>query len=76
MVRYLTKPSPSKFSVHPSILAEVKMTMLLVHHDTFFNLSDHLKKLVSREFKGCDPGKNFASRTKAAAVINGIGNEK
>ena len=52
------------------------MTMLLVHHDTFFNLSDHLKKLVSREFKGCEAGKNFGSRAKAAAVINEIGSEK
>ena len=61
MDRYLTKPSTLKATVHPSILAEVRMAMLVVHHNTFFNLSYHLTNLISKIFKGCEAGKNFAS---------------
>lgn len=34
--------------------------MLLVPHNTFFNLSDHLTKLISKIFQGCEAGKNFS----------------
>ena len=61
MDRYFTKPSTSKASVHPSILAELRMTMLVVHHNTFFNLSYHLTNLISKTFKGCEAGKKFES---------------
>ena len=37
------------------------MAMLVVHHNTFFNLSYHLTNLISKIFKGCEAGKNFAS---------------
>ena len=34
--------------------------MLLVPHNTFFNLSDHLTKLISKIFQGCEAGKIFS----------------
>ena len=63
--------SRSKSSVHRS---DVRMTMLLVHHNSFFNLSDHLTKLISKEFKRGEAGKTFSyGITKIAALINSIG---
>ena len=47
--------------VDPSIRAEVKMVMMIVHHNTFFNLSDHISPLVREEFHG------------HAAIVNCIG---
>ena len=39
--RFLRKPAEEDpTTVHRSIQAEVKMTMMIVHHNTFFNLSD------------------------------------
>ena len=37
------------------------MAMLVAHHNTFFNLSYHLTNLISKIFKGCEAGKNFAN---------------
>ena len=60
--------------IHPSTEAEVKMDILLVHHNTFFNLSDHLTRYITREFKGSSAAENFAcGRTKAAAIVNCVG---
>ena len=65
---------PNPTSVHPSILSEVRMAMLIVHHNTFFNLSDHLSKWVGKEFKSCTAGENFScGRTKTAAIVNCVG---
>ena len=44
------KPNTSK--IDPSIQAETKFVMLLIQHNTFFNVSDHLSPLIRREFKG------------------------
>ena len=50
------------------------MAMLIVHHNTFFNLSDHLTKFISQEFKGSRAADNFAcGRTKTGAIINCVG---
>ena len=47
---------------------------LLVHHNSVFNLSDHLTKLISKEFKGGEAGKTFSyGITKIVALINSIG---
>ena len=50
---------PSSNTIHPTIEAEVKMAMLLVRHDTFFNLSDHLTHYISKEFKGSAAAENM-----------------
>ena len=33
-------------TIHPSIEAEVKMTMFIIQHNTFFNLSDHMGQFI------------------------------
>ena len=46
------------------------MAMLVVHHNTFFNLSDCLTPYVN-EFKGSQAAENFScGRTKTAAIVN------
>ena len=61
--------------VDPSIKAETKMAMLIVQHNTFFNLSDHLAPFIRKEFKGSSVAESFqCGRTKTAAIVNCIGN--
>ena len=75
--RFLRKPAEEDpTTVHRSIQAEVKMTMMIVHHNTFFNLSDHLTQIVKSEFQGTAAAENFAcGRTKTSAIINCLGDE-
>ena len=75
--RFLRKPAEEDpTTVHPSIQAEVKMTMMIVHHNTFFNLSEHLTQIVKSEFQGSAAAENFAcGRTKTSAIINCLGDE-
>ena len=75
--RFLRKPAEEDpTTVHRSIQAEVKMTMMIVHHNTFFNLSDHLTQIVKSEFQGSAAAENFAcGRTKTSAIINCLGDE-
>lgn len=75
--KFLRKPAEEDATtVHPSIQAEVKMAMMIVHHNTFFNLSYHLTRLVNSEFQGSAAAENFAcGRTKTSAIINCLGNE-
>ena len=62
--------------IHPSLNAEIKMVLLIVHHNTFFNLSDHLTQYVKGKFKDSKVAKNFScGRTKTAAIINCIGDD-
>ena len=59
---------------HPSNKAEVKMTLLIVHHNTFFHLSDHLTPYISKEFKRSLAAENFSCRrTKTTATVNCVG---
>ena len=59
-----------------TILAEVRMAMLVVHHNTFFNLSDHLTPYINNEFKGSRAAENFScGRTKTAAIVNCVGDQ-
>ena len=47
------------------------MVMLLIQHNTFFNISDHLCPLIRNEFKGSEVAQSFScSRTKTAAIVN------
>ena len=60
--------------IDPSIRAEVKMVMMIVHHNTFFNLSEHISPLVREEFHGHAAADGFhCGRTKTAAIVNCIG---
>ena len=73
MSMFFTKHVPTN-TQHPSILAEAHMTMLLVHQNSFLNLSDHMMKLMSKEFKGCAAADQFScGRTKSATMVNYIG---
>ena len=45
LVRHLKK-SADQLVVHPSIKAEIRMTLIRVHHNTFFNLSDYLTQSI------------------------------
>ena len=73
MEQYLQQPSSSNV-IHPSIQAEVKIAVLLVHHNSFFNLSDHLTREISNKFEGSSAAEKFAcGRTKTAAIINCVG---
>ena len=70
---FFTKHVPSN-TQHPSISAEVHMAMLLAHHNSVLDLSDHMKKLSSKEFKGCATANRFAcGRTKTTAIIIVLG---
>ena len=52
------------------------MAMMIVHHNTFFNLSDHPTQIVKSEFQGSAAAENFAcGRTKTSAIINCLGDE-
>ena len=51
------------------------MAAMLVHHNTFFNISDHMMQYVETEFKGSPAAENFSCRcTKTSAIVNCIGN--
>ena len=51
------------------------MAAMLVYHNTFFNLSDHMTQYVKTEYKGSPAAENFlCGRTKTSAVVNCIGN--
>ena len=66
---------PNTSEIDPSIQAETKFVMLLIQHNTFFNLSDHLSQLNRSEFKGSNAADNFTcGRTKTAAIVNCLGN--
>ena len=62
--------------MHPAFLAEARMSMLVIHHNTFFNLSDHLTPYINNEFKGSRAAENFScGRTKTAAIVNCVGDK-
>ncbi|KAJ8030946.1 hypothetical protein HOLleu_27502 [Holothuria leucospilota] len=64
----------SSGDVDPTIAVETKMVMLLIQHNTFFNISDHLTPLIRNEFKGSTVAESFScSRTKTAAIVNCLG---
>ena len=51
------------------------MAAMLVHHNTFFNLPDHMTQYVKTEFKGSFAAENFSyGCTKSSAIVNCIGN--
>ena len=68
------KRAASTNDVDPTIRAETKMVMLIVQHNTFFNLSDHLSPFIRKEFKGSSVAESFqCGRTKTAAIVNCMG---
>ena len=73
---FLRPETPTTSLMHPAILEEVRMAMLVVHHYTFSNLSYHLTPYISDEFKGSYPAENFSCRrTKTAAIVNCVGDQ-
>ena len=69
---FYQKPSMSK--IDTSIQAETKCVMLLIQHNSFFNISDHLSPLIRREFRGSQAAENFSfGRAKTAAIVNCLG---
>ena len=72
MHAFYQKPSTSELD--PSIQAETKFVMLLIQHNSFFNISDHLSPLIRSEFRGSQATENFScGRTKTAAIVNCLG---
>ena len=62
--------------IHPFLQTEMKVALLAVHRNTFFNLSDHLTPYIKNEFKGSNATKKIScGRTKTAAIINCIGDD-
>ena len=50
------------------------MVMLLIQHNSFFNISDHLSLLTRSEFRRSQAAENFScGRTKTAAIVNCLG---
>ena len=65
---------PSMLEIDPSIQAETKCVMLLIQHNSFFNISDHLSTLIQNEFRGSQAAENFScGRIKTAAIVNCLG---
>ena len=65
---------PSMLEIDPSIQAETKCVMLLIQHNSFFNISDHLSPLTRSEFRGSQAAEIFlCGRTKTAAIVNCLG---
>ena len=73
---FLRPETPTACSMYPAILAEVRMAMLVVPHNTFLNLSDYLTRYINNGFKGSRAAKNFSfGRTKTAAIFNCVGDQ-
>ena len=50
------------------------MAAVLVHHNTFFNLPDHMTQYVKTTFKGSSAAENISCGcTKSSAIVNCIG---
>ena len=47
--------------IDPCISAEVKMVMMLVQHNIFFNLSDHLTPIIKQNSRKILQLKNLAA---------------
>ena len=48
--------------------------MLLIKHNSFPNMSDHLSPLIRSEFRGSQASENFScDRTKTTAIFNCLG---
>ena len=73
-VDQLYRKKSERKDIDPSISAEVKMVMLLVQHNIFFNVSDHLTAIIKQEFKESNAAQKFScSRTKTAVIVNCLG---
>ena len=72
MPAFYQKPSTSQ--VDPSTQTETKCVMLLIQHNSFFNISDHLSPLIRSECRESQAAENFScGRTKTAAIVNYLG---
>ena len=71
---FAKKQNVGSISGDPSITTAVKSVMLVVQHNTFSNIVDHLAPLIRKEFSQSRAGRNFACvETKTAAIASCIG---
>ena len=76
MRKLLQRKLNEQSEIHVSMRSEVKITIMIVHHNTFFNLSDHLTKIIKSEFQGSAAAEQFAcGRTKTSVIVNCIGDD-
>ena len=73
---FLLPEAPTTSSMHLAILAQVRMAMLVVHHDMLFNLSDNLTPYINNEFKGSRAAENFSCLlAKTVSIVNCVGDQ-
>ena len=71
---FATKQNVMSISVDPSITTAVKSAVIVVQHNTFFNIVNHLAPLIKKEFSDSPASKSFTyGKTKTDAIINYIG---
>ena len=71
---FIKKASTTAVPEDPSISAVVKCVNLVVQHNSFFNILDHLALIIRSEFSDSKVAKKFTSgKTKTAAIVNSIG---
>ena len=71
MLNCFHRPTQESDLPPPLIAAEVACSMMLVQHNTFMNISDHLTPIINKYFKDSDAGKTYmCRRTKTAAIVN------
>ena len=51
---------PKHNEINPFIKAEIKTALPIVHHDTFFNLSNHMMQYIKNEFNGSNAVKKIS----------------
>ena len=51
---------PKHNEINPSIKDEIEMALPIVHHDTFFNLSNHMTQYIKNEFNGSNAAKKIS----------------
>ena len=56
---FANKWNVGSVSGDPSITADVKSVMLVVQHNTFFNIMDHLAPLIRKQISTSRSGRNF-----------------
>ena len=51
---------PKHNEINPFIKAEIKTALPIVHHDTVFNLSNHMTQYIKNEFNGINAVKKIS----------------
>lgn len=76
MRQFLQRKPNEESKIHVSVRSKVKIALMIVHHNTFFNLSDHLTKIIKSAFQGSAAAEQFAcGATETSAIVNRIGDD-